>query len=368
MKILVTGAKGFIGRNLISVLEHQTNHEILSCDVETDVETLDKYCENAEFVFHLAGINRPDNVDDYVKGNFGFTELLISLLKSHNNYCPIVLSSSIQAVLDNPYGRSKLMGENTLLEYSNETAARVIIYRFQNVFGKWSRPNYNSVVSTFCHNIANGVEINIHNPLTEIELIYIDDIVKELVKLLSTRNLKTGYYQITPSYNVCIGDLANLLLKFRDSRLDLSLPNLLNGFEKKLYSTYLSFLPTDSFNYKLKMNNDERGSFTEFIRTVEKGQFSINLSKPGVVKGNHWHSSKVEKFLVIKGEGVIRLRKLQTEKIIEYFVNDSQYDVIDIPPGYTHNIENLGKNDMITLMWVNEPYDIDAPDTFFEKV
>lgn len=368
MRILITGANGFIGKNLTSVLKQNSNHEIFECDIDTDDQTLEMYCEKSEFVFHLAGVNRPTNIDDFIKGNFGFTETLISKLRKFNNYCPIMLSSSIQANIDNPYGKSKLMGENTLIQYSIETGAPVLIYRFKNVFGKWSRPNYNSVVATFCYNLANGIEIEVHNPETEIDLIYIDDIVKEMISVTNKRDLKTGYYQVTPSYKTSLGYLADLLRSFNGFRSNLSLPNLNIELEKKLYSTFLSYLPIGEFKYSLRMNTDARGSFTEIFRTLDKGQISVNVSNPGVTKGNHWHVSKVEKFIVISGNGVIRFRKIGTDEIIEYYVSGNSFEVVDIPPGYTHNIENVGNCEMVTIMWANEPFDKDNPDTYFENV
>ncbi|WP_348923186.1 NAD-dependent epimerase/dehydratase family protein [Enterococcus rotai] len=369
MKILITGSAGFLGKNLISELRNQGYNEILSFDRETEISLLDEYCKQAEFVFHLAGINRPKNDEEFMEGNFGFTTFLLNKLKENNNDCPIMISSSIQANLDNNYGKSKKAGEDALLKYSEETGAKVYVYRFPNLYGKWSKPNYNTVVATFCYKIARKLPIQINNPKTMLELAYIDDVVKELIECLNGNvTSKDSFYHISTTDTISLGGLADLITSFRDSRKTLAIANMENNLEKNLYSTYLSFLPKEDFSYELKMNVDDRGSFTEILRTKERGQVSVNISKPGIVKGNHWHHTKNEKFLVVSGKGVIRFRDVYSTEIIEYFVDSDKLEVVDIPVGYTHNIENLGTMDMVTLMWVNEPFDPENPDTYFMEV
>lgn len=368
--ILVTGAKGFVGKNLVIELKNKGYENIFEFDVDTDTVLLDEYCQKAEFVFHLAGVNRPKDVSEFHKGNFGFTSTLLDTLRKYNNTCPVMISSSTQAALDNPYGLSKKAGEELMEKYSEETGAKVYVFRFTNLFGKWSRPNYNSVVATFCNNIANDLEITVNDENAVVRLAYIDDVVKTLVGILESKEpqKENGYYTVKPDYTVTLGEITKLLYSFKESRKTLSVPNMQNEFEKKLYSTYLSFLPTDKFAYKLKMNVDDRGSFTEIIRTAERGQFSVNVAKPGITKGNHWHHTKNEKFLVVSGKGVIRFRKPDEEKIYEYFVSGDDLTVVDIPTGYTHNIENIGDSDLVTFMWANEPFDKENPDTYFLKV
>ncbi len=368
--ILVTGAKGFVGKNLVAELKNKGYENILEYDVDTDVSLLDEYCKKAEFVFHLAGVNRPKDVSEFEKGNFGFTSTLLDTLKKYNNTCPVMISSSTQAALDNPYGQSKKAGEELMQKYSDETGSKVYIFRLTNVFGKWSRPNYNSAVATFCHNIAHGLDITVNDENAKVRLVYIDDVVKTLIGILEGKEPQTenGYCTVKPDYTVTLGEITGLIYSFKESRKNLSVPNMQNEFEKKLYSTYLSFLPTDGFGYKLKMNVDDRGSFTEIIRTAERGQFSVNVAKPGITKGNHWHHTKNEKFLVVSGKGVIRFRKPDEETVYEYFVNGDDLTVVDIPTGYTHNIENIGDTDLVTFMWANEPFDPENPDTYFLKV
>lgn len=369
MKILVTGAKGFIGKNLITTLKQKGYTEIFEYDLDSSLDDLDKYTENCNFVYHLAGVNRPKDEKEFKEGNFGFTSTLLDNLKRHNNKARIMISSSIQAKLDNPYGISKKMGEDLIFDYAKEVGTKAYVYRFPNVFGKWSRPNYNSVVATFANNIANDLPISINDPNAGVELIYIDDLVNELINALEDNaNIIDNYAYVSPVYRTTVGKLANTFNSFKESRKDLSIPNMSDELTKKLYSMYLTYLPEDEFSYFLKMNVDDRGSFTEFIRTVDRGQVSVNISKPGITKGNHWHHSKNEKFLVVSGKGVIRFRKLEEDKIIEYYVSGEKLEVVDIPPGYTHNIENLGEEDMVTIMWVNEPFDKDNPDTYFEEV
>lgn len=369
MKILVTGAKGFIGKNLIAELKNQKYTDIYEYDMESTLEDLDQYSKDCEFVFHLAGVNRPKDQKEFLEGNFGFTSVLLDNLKKYNNKAPIMLASSIQAVLDNPYGISKKAGEDLLFGYGNETGAKVLIYRFPNVFGKWCRPNYNSAVATFSYNIANDLPITVNDPNVVMNLIYIDDLVKELINALNgNENKKDEFCYVEPVHTVKLGEIVDLLYSFKESRNDRSIPNTADPFTKKLYANYLSYLPKDKFSYDLKMNVDHRGSFTEFLKTPDRGQVSINISKPGIVKGNHWHHTKNEKFLVVSGSGVIRFRKIDETEVLEYYVSGDKLQVVDIPPGYTHNIENLGNTDMVTVMWANEKFDPERPDTIFVEV
>lgn len=366
MKILVTGAKGFVGKNLIVELKNKGYTEIFEFDIETDKSLLEEFTKECEFVFHLAGVNRPKDEKEFMEGNFGFTSVLLDLLKGHNNKSPILITSSIQAERDNPYGKSKKAGEDLLFTYNKETGAKVLVYRLPNLFGKWSKPNYNTVVATFCHNIARGLEIKIDNPEAELTLCYIDDVLEEFIKMLEGNSTINGeYYYVSIKHSIKLGNLAEKIRSFKGSRTDLSIPNMEDELTKKLYSTYLSFLPEDKFSYELKMNCDNRGSFTEFIRTAKSGQVSVNISKPGITKGNHWHHTKNEKFMVVSGEGVIRLRRIDSQEIIEYIVNGNKLEVVDIPIGYTHSIVNIGENDLVTIMWVNECFNLEKPDTYY---
>ncbi len=380
MKILITGAKGFIGKNLIAELNNikegkakgyhlKSNLTLFEYDIDTNPSLLDGYCRDADFVFHLAGVNRPKEQSEFMEGNFGFTSLLLETLKKHGNNCPVMLSSSIQAELDNPYGISKKAGEDLLLEYGRETGSDVLIYRFPNVFGKWCRPNYNSAVATFCHNVAHDLPIQVNDRSVNMTLVYIDDVVKELIAALEGNPNKSGEFCKVPvEHKITLGEIVDLVYSFKESRKNLLVADLSDPFTKKLYSTYLSYLPEDQFSYPLKMNVDERGSFTEFLKSNDRGQVSVNISKPGITKGQHWHHTKNEKFLVVSGKGVIRFRKIDEEKTYEYFVSGEKLEVVDIPVGYTHNIENLGETDMVTVMWVNEVFDPERPDTYFLPV
>jgi UDP-2-acetamido-2,6-beta-L-arabino-hexul-4-ose reductase len=369
MKILVTGAKGFIGKNLIAELKNRKHTNIFEYDMDTDPALLDQYCKEADFVFHLAGVNRPKDQSEFMEGNFGFTSTLLATLSEYKNNCPIMISSSIQAELDNPYGKSKKAGEDLLFRYGKESGAKVLVYRFPNVFGKWCRPNYNSAVATFCHNIAHDLPINVNDPSVVMHLVYIDDVIEELINALNVKESKAGdFCEVPVVCTITLGEIADLIYSFKRSRDERSIPDMSDAFTKKLYSTYLSYLSEDKFSYELKMNVDNRGSFTEFIRTPERGQVSVNISKPGITKGNHWHHTKNEKFLVVSGKGVIRFRRIDTDEIIEYFVSGDKMEVVDIPTGYTHNIENLGDKDMVTIMWANESFDPERPETYFLEV
>ncbi len=369
MKILITGANGFVGRNLISELKNKDYTDLYEYDIDSDLKLLEEYTKDCEFVFHLAGVNRPKEEKEFMEGNFGFTSKLLENLKKNNNKSPILITSSIQATLENPYGKSKKAGEDLLFEYSNDTDVQVFVYRLPNLFGKWSRPNYNSVVATFCNNIARGIEILVNNPEAELTLCYIDDVLKEFAKAMNGEPTENGNYCSVPiTYTIKLGELAERLLSFRHTRESLSIPDMADEFNKKLYSTYLSYLPEDDFSYQLKMNSDYRGSFTEFLKTPDKGQVSINVSKPRITKGNHWHHTKNEKFLVVSGNGMIRFRKIGTNEVIEYRVSGEKLEVVDIPAGYTHNIENTGETDMVTIIWVSECYDSDNPDTYYLEV
>jgi len=369
MKILVTGAKGFVGKNLTAELRNRNYTDILEYDKDTDSSLLETYAGECEFVFHLAGVNRPQNQAEFMEGNFGFTSTLLELLKRHNNTAPVMISSSIQASLENPYGQSKKAGEDLMFAYSRETGAKVMVFRFPNIFGKWCRPNYNSAVATFCNNIARDLPIQVNDPSAVMNLVYIDDVVEELINALNGKeNRKGDFCEVPVKYTITLGEIVDLLKYFRESRRTLNIPNMADEFEKKLYSTYISYLPTDQFSYPLKMNTDNRGSFTEIIRTPDRGQFSVNITKPGITKGNHWHHTKNEKFLVVSGKGLIRFRRIDTEEIIDYHVSGEKMEVVDIPTGYTHNIINVGDTDLVTFMWANEAFNPEKPDTYLLEV
>lgn len=369
MKVLVTGANGFLGKNLIASLRELTDIELLTFTRDDGYKQLDRYTKECDFVFHLAGINRPKEISEFVLGNYELTNDLLSLLKKNYNTCPVMISSSIQAELDNPYGESKKTCENLLLSYSKETGAKVLIYRFPNVFGKWCRPNYNSAVVTFCYNIAHDMPIIVNDPNTIMNLVYIDDVVEELINALGGKENKAGdFYEVPIVHVISLSEIVNLIYSFKKSRENRSIPNMDDTFTKKLYSTYLSYLPEDQFSYDLKMNIDNRGSFTEFIKTPDRGQVSVNILKPGITKGNHWHHTKNEKFLVVSGKGVIRFRKIDSDEVLEYFVSGEKMEVVDIPTGYTHNIKNLGDSDMVTIMWANECFNLEKPDTYYLDV
>lgn len=383
MNILITGAKGFVGKNLVEALKNIHDgkdktknvnvNEIYEYDIDTNPELLNEYCKNADFVYHLAGVNRPKEEKEFMEGNFGFTSTLLGILKQHGSKAPILVTSSIQAALDNPYGKSKKAGEDLIFKYGMENGVKTLVYRFPNVFGKWCRPNYNSAVATFCHNIAHDLPITVNDRSHMMTLVYIDDVVDELINALRGQENKDGdtkYCKVPVEHKITLGEIADMLYEFKASRDTKIIPDMTDGsFSKKLYSTYLSYLEPTDFAYKLKMNKDERGSFTEILRTTNAGQFSVNISKPGITKGQHWHNTKNEKFVVVKGHGLIQLRKIGTDEIINYEVNGDEITVVDMIPGYTHNIINLSEiEELVTFMWCNECFDPDKPDTFYEEV
>lgn len=368
MNILITGSKGFVGKNLTEELKSK-NYNILEFTEESDPSLLERFTKKCDFVFHLAGVNRPKDESEFMKGNFDLTSQLLNLLKKHDNKAPILLTSSIQAEKDNLYGKSKKAAEEVLMRHSDESGTKVYIYRLPNLFGKWSKPNYNTVVATFCYNVARNLDIQVNNPDAELTLCYIDDVLEEFIRALNGNPTTQNDYCIVPvTHKVKLGYLADLIKSFKESRVNLSIPDMEDEFTKKLYSTYLSFLSEDQFSYDLKMNKDHRGSFTEFIKSPDRGQVSVNVSKPGITKGNHWHHTKNEKFLVVSGEGLIRFRNIDSEEIIEYKVSGKKLQVVDIPTGYTHSIVNIGENDLVTVMWANEMFDPDNPDTYFLEV
>ena len=404
MKLLITGAKGFVGKNLAAALENIRDGKdrvhsikgleepseltIFSYDVDSTLEELEQYTKEADFVFHLAGVNRPENPEDFKKGNVGFSEQLLSLLKKHKNTCPVLLSSSVQATLEgryagSEYGKSKLLGEELFFAYGKETGAEVFVYRFPNLFGKWCRPNYNSAVATFCHNMAHDLPIQVNDQNTELELLYIDDLLESFLDVLNGKvshceyqGVRTvpdenGRYCFVPTtFFMTLGEIVDLLEQFKKQPQTLLVPELpKDSFAKRLYTTYLSYLPKEKVCFPLKMNTDERGSFTELLKTAHCGQFSVNVSKPGITKGEHWHHSKWEFFIVVSGEALIQERKLGTEEVLEFRVSGEKIEAVHMLPGYTHNIINLSDTrDLVTVMWANEPFDPEHPDTFFEIV
>ncbi len=398
MNILVTGAAGFVGKNLVAALENirdgkDTTHpevkidDIYLYDVDTDKNLLDTYCAKADFVFNLVGVNRPKDPSEFMEGNFGFASLLIDTLKKHNNTCPVVVSSSIQATLvgryDSDYGRSKKAGEELFFEYGAKTGAKVLVYRFPNLFGKWCRPNYNSAVATFCNNIANDLEITVNDRSIELELLYIDDLVEEMLLALCGKEhraefdgietvlTQSGKYCAAPiTHKVTLGEIVDLLMAFNSQPKTLVMPEIPSGsFAQKLYSTYLSYMPKEKVVIPLKMNVDNRGSFTELMRTDKCGQFSVNISKPGIMKGQHWHNTKWEFFIVVSGKGLIQQRKVGTDEVLNFEVSGEKIEAVHILPGYTHNIINLSDTeDLVTVMWANECFNPGKPDTSFEVV
>ena len=399
MKILVTGAKGFVGKNLCAVLKNLKDgkdktrpalsiEDIFEYDIDSNPTDLETYCEQADFVFNLAGVNRPQTQEEFMQGNFGFASTLLDTLKKYNNKCPVMLSSSIQATLigryaDGEYGKSKKAGEELFFDYESKGEGQVCVYRFPNLFGKWCRPNYNSAVATFCNNIANDLPITVNDRAIELELLYIDDLVTEMLDLLEGKGHRCDYDGLTPvesangryyfvpiTHKVTLGEIVDLLHSFREQSETLVIPEIPNGsFAKKLYSTYLSYLPKEKVAFDLKMNVDARGSFTELLKTEKCGQVSINISKPGITKGQHWHHTKWEFFIVVAGHGLIQQRKIGTEEVLNFEVSGDKIQAVHMLPGYTHNIINLSETEnLVTVMWANEQFDPTHPDTFFEIV
>lgn len=369
MNILVTGSNGFLGKNLIAELRNNGYTNIFEYSRESSLSDLDRFTKECSFVFHLAGVNRPRDEKEFQEGNVEFTSVLLKLLQKHKNNSPILISSSIQAENENSYGKSKKLGEELIFAHSNQTGAKSFVYRLPNLFGKWSRPNYNSVVATFCYNISRNIDIQVNDKNTELSLCYIDDVVAEFLRALEGNQTKMGDYCIVPVvYKVSLGELASKLEAFKNNRDSLVMPSLEFNFDKALYSTYLSYLEEDNFSYKLKKNVDNRGWLAEFIKSESMGQIFISKTKPGITRGNHWHHSKVEKFLVIQGEAAIKFRNINTSEILEYKVNGEIPEVVDIPVGYTHSITNIGDEDIITLFWANEIFNPEKPDTYFLEV
>ena len=399
MNILITGAAGFVGKNLTAALQcikdgkdktrpGLTVGELYLYDIDSPAELLEQACQKADFVFNLAGVNRPQNQEEFMQGNFGFASTLLDTLKKYNNTCPVMLSSSIQATLvgryaEGEYGKSKKAGEELFFDYANQTGAKVLVYRFPNLFGKWCRPNYNSAVATFCNNIANDLPITVNNPAVQLELLYIDDLVDEMLDALQSKEhhcefdgvdtvlQEDGRYCAAPvSHKVTLGEIVDLLHSFKAQPETLLMPAIPHGsFAKKLYSTYLSYLPKDKAIFDLKMNVDPRGSFTELLKTADCGQISVNISKPGITKGQHWHHTKWEFFIVVAGKGLIQMRKIGSDEVLNYYVSGDKIQAVHMLPGYTHNIINLSDTeDLVTVMWANEHFDPGKPDTFFEVV
>ena len=398
MNILITGAAGFVGKNLTAALQSikdgkDKTHPALSLgelylyDIDSPAELLEEACQKADFVFNLAGVNRPQNSEEFMQGNFGFASLLLDALKKHHNTCPVMASSSIQATCigryDSDYGRSKKAGEELMFAYGEETGAKVLVYRFPNLFGKWCRPNYNSAVATFCNNMANDLPITVNDPSVQLELLYIDDLIDEMLCALegqehrcefdgiNTVLTEGGRYCAAPvTHKVTLGEIVSLLEAFRDQPTTLTMPEIPhNSFAKKLYRTYLSYLPKEKVSFPLRMNVDARGSFTELLRTEKCGQFSVNISKPGITKGQHWHHTKWEFFIVVSGHGLIQERKIGSDEVLNFEVSGEKIEAIHMLPGYTHNIINLSETeDLVTVMWANECFDPNKPDTFFEVV
>ena len=398
MNVLITGAAGFVGKNLTAALQaikdgKDRTHpgleigELYLYDIDSPASLLEEACEKADFVFNLAGVNRPQNQEEFMQGNFGFASTLLNTLRKYGNTCPVMISSSIQATCigryDSEYGRSKKAGEELIFAYGEETGAKVLVYRFPNLFGKWCRPNYNSAVATFCNNIANDLPITVNDPAVQLELLYIDDLVDEMIAALEGKEhhcefdgietvlTETGRYCAAPiAHKVTLGEIVDLLNRFKNQPQTLVMPEIPhNSFAKKLYSTYLSYLPKEKVAFPLKMNVDARGSFTELLRTEKCGQFSVNISKPGITKGQHWHHTKWEFFIVVSGKGLIQMRKIGSEEVLNFEVSGEKIEAVHMLPGFTHNIINLSDTeDLVTVMWANELFDPNKPDTFFEVV
>lgn len=367
MKILITGSNGFIAKNLISHLKMEEKNELYLYSKKDSMSILEAYIKEVDFIFHLAGVNRPDNVDAFYEGNTDLTKIIVDILKKNNKKIPIVLSSSTQVAIDNDYGKSKLEAEHIILDYNKITNANIFIYRLPNVFGKWSKPNYNSVVSTWCYNIANDLEIQVNNKDVELDLVYIDDVVKSFIEKLKT-NSDLNYFEIDIIYKKTLGEIEELLYKFKENRNTLIIPNVGSGFARALYATFLSYLSITDFSYSLKGHSDPRGTFYEVVKTFDSGQFSLSTTAPGIKRGSHYHHTKNEKFLVVKGKALIEFRHILKDEVITYEVSDEKMEIVEMIPGYTHNIKNIGKEEMILFLWANENYDHDNPDTYFLEV
>ena len=397
MKILVTGAKGFVGKNLCAQLNNIKEgkcrvpllpslpaapgnllvvSDVYEYDIDSSLEDLDRYCRDCDFVFNLAGVNRPQNQEDFMKGNFGFASTLLDTLKKYGNKCPVMISSSIQATLagrfgNSEYGRSKKAGEDLMFEYGRETGAKVLVYRFPNLFGKWCRPNYNSAIATFCHNIANDLPIQVNDRSVEMELLYIDDLVDEMIEALKGSEHRSEQFCSCPTtHRATLGEIVDMIYSFADQPRTLNIPEIPSGsLAKKLYSTYLSYLPKEKIAFPLKMNIDDRGSFTELVHTLNCGQISVNISRPGITKGQHWHNTKWEFFIVVSGHGLIQQRRIDTDEVLSFEVSGDKIEAVHMLPGYTHNIINLSDTEnLVTVMYCNEIFDSNKPDTYFEPV
>jgi UDP-2-acetamido-2,6-beta-L-arabino-hexul-4-ose reductase len=369
MQVLVTGSNGFIGKNLLERLNHIEDVVALTFSREDTLKSLETKVQEADFIFHLAGINRPQNPKEFYEGNRDLTQYIITILEKHDKSTPLLITSSSQAIQNNDYGKSKREAEELLVKYAENTNAVVYIYRLPNVFGKWSKPNYNTVIATWCYNTTRDLPIQINDSTVELDLVYIDDVVEHFIRHLD-ENGKDGivYGEVSPIYRKSLGEIYDLLIAFKESRKNLLIPKVGRGFERALYSTYLSFLPTDKFSYGLKGYEDDRGTFYEFVKTLDSGQFSISTTAPGITRGNHYHNTKNEKFLVIKGEASIKHRQIHGSEVIEYNVSDKKMEVVEMIPGYTHDITNTGNNEMVLLLWANETFDRENPDTYFLKV
>lgn len=397
MKVLITGAKGFVGKNLVASLEairdgkdrargidqvkNSTDLLIYEYDIENTIKDLDRYCADCDFVFNLAGVNRPKDQSEFMAGNFGFASQLLACLKKHKNTAPVILSSSVQASLEgryagSEYGKSKKAGEELFFAYARETGAKVLVYRFPNLYGKWCKPNYNSAIATFCHNVANDMPIQVNDPSAPMDIVHIDDLIDEMIRALNGHETRAGDYCVVPVHDeTTLGFIADTIKSFPEIRASLGVPDFSSPLVAKLYGTWLTYLPPEKFAYDLKMNVDPRGSFTELLRTPDRGQVSVNISKPGITKGNHWHHSKNEKFVVVGGTGLIRLRKIGKDEkgkdypVVEFAVGGDHIRVVEMIPGYTHSIVNLSdSDDLVTIMWANECFDPKKPDTYFEEV
>jgi len=367
VKILVTGSDGFIAKNLIEHLKRDENIKLYLYNKNDSLSILEAYVKEVDFIFHLAGVNRPENINEFYEANSGLTKTILDILTKENKSTPILLSSSTQSELDNDYGKSKLEAENLLIEYSQKTNANIFIYKLPNVFGKWSRPNYNSVVSTWCNNIACNLDMHVNDRDVELDLVYIDDVVKSFIQKLEFKT-DEQYFKIDTVYKKTLGEIEKLLYAFKENRTNLIISNVASGFDRALYATYLSYLPIDNFSYILKGHQDYRGTFYEILKTLDSGQFSLSTTAPGITRGEHFHHTKNEKFLVVKGEATIEFRHIVTNEKISYRVNDKKMEVVEMIPGYTHNIKNTGDDEMVLFLWANENYNQDKPDTYFLEV